>query len=275
MKLYVGANGLRPDGYKTVDIDPGTNPDIVADLCDMSGIQTGTCDEIVATAVMEHIEWPDAFKALSEMVRVLRVGGTLKISVPDMSMYARAILAGDNSHHVMSVIYGLGGRTNKHQAHRYGYTAGMLCEIGELLGCGRFDWFNIKGVQDASGGWMPRAANANIAEALNFSCVKLGEAPILPAMLYEAMIERPMQDILQIASDLKKDIGVVPGEKTSATLYQMLHYKLTVQIQHGLHLEREYNKMRERAEQAEADAIEKQKTIDRMTDPAQRVRNSS
>lgn len=240
LKLYVGANGLRPEGYKTLDIDPATNPDIVADLCDMRAVETGSCDEIVATAVMEHIEWPDAFKAMSEMARVLKVGGVLKISVPDMSMYARMLLSGDNSFHVMSVIFGLGGRTNVHQAHRFGYTPGMLCEITDLLGCGKFDWFNMRDVQDSSGGWMPRAGNANIAEAMNFSCVKLGKPAIPPDALYKALLENPLKDILQVAADLKADLGVIQGEHASASLYQMIHYKYLVSVQRGLHLEKEY-----------------------------------
>jgi predicted SAM-dependent methyltransferase len=244
MKLYVGANGLRPDGYKTVDIDPATGPDVVADICDMNAVETGACDEIVASHVLEHIEWPDAFKAIAEMVRCLRIGGVLKISVPDMSLYARMLVTGENNFHIMSVVYGLGGRTNRHQAHRFGYTPGMLCEIADILGCGDFDWFNIPGLQDSSGGWMPRSAGVNVAEALNFSCKKLGEAPVPPAALYEAMLENPLKDILGLAADLKKDLGTIRNEKASSALYQRIHYKLLETLQHSVRLERENEALR-------------------------------
>ncbi|WP_018291147.1 methyltransferase domain-containing protein [Verrucomicrobium sp. 3C] len=237
MKLYVGANGMRPEGYQTIDIDPATRPDVVADLRDMAHVPTGSVEEIVANAVLEHIEWPDAFQALSEMVRILKVGGQLKISVPDMALYARRLIAGDNSFHLMAVIYGVGGRVNSHQAHRFGYTPGMLCDLAELLGCGKFDWFDMNGFQDAAGGWMPRAAGP-MAEALNFCCTKLGAPPVPPDDLYKAMVAQPMTDPLVLAGECKAGSGVAHAEAEAPSLYQRLHYKYTDLLMRCKQLER-------------------------------------
>ncbi len=44
------------------------------------GFKSGTFDTVICSEVLEHI--PDHFKAISEMLRVLKPGGTLAVSVP-------------------------------------------------------------------------------------------------------------------------------------------------------------------------------------------------
>ena len=79
MKLKIGA-WEKLAGYKTVDIDPNTRPDIVADACNMKMIKTSSVDEIFCGHVLEHI--PDQLKAMKEFHRVLKANGRLNLIVP-------------------------------------------------------------------------------------------------------------------------------------------------------------------------------------------------
>jgi predicted SAM-dependent methyltransferase len=88
MKLYVGSRDYCPEGYKTVDIDAHYHPDIVADICDLSCIKDGEAEAVTANAVLEHIEWPLSFKALSEFARILNRGGCYKSPSQIWSSYA-------------------------------------------------------------------------------------------------------------------------------------------------------------------------------------------
>src|SRR5690242_15221442 len=107
MRLFIGTgvDGLHPDGYTTVDIDPANKPDIVADASSLTIIESSTCEEVYASHVLEHIPWPHAVSAITEWARVLRPGGTIKISVPDMELLARMLARAQNPWHVMASIY--------------------------------------------------------------------------------------------------------------------------------------------------------------------------
>lgn len=224
MKLYVGSRDYKPDGFRTVDIDATYAPDIVADVTDRIPLEDGCVDEIIAGHVLEHIDWPDNFKAIGEFTRILRIGGTLRLSVPDMGSLVRMLLAGDSAFHVMGLVYGIGGRANPFERHRYGFTTGMLVDILETLGFGEFDWWNSP-FGDASNGWVPRYENDNTAMSVNVSATKLQEPAVEPGRLYEALVRRPMSDFLSVAAEIADaqdggDFAAVPR------LYQRIHFQL-------------------------------------------------
>src|SRR6202022_3497261 len=129
LKLYVGTGieGLRPEGYRTIDINPDNKPDIVADARALEMIGDGEADEFYASHVLEHFSWPESILVLKEWTRVLRHGGVLKVAVPDMDVYAAMLIAGSNPHVVMGDIFG-GHWAGDGQGHRYGYTKRTLLD---------------------------------------------------------------------------------------------------------------------------------------------------
>ena len=64
-----------------LDIDESVNPDVVTSLTSLGDI--GEFDHIWCSHVLEHLAAEDAQMALSEFHRVLKVGGTAIIVVPD------------------------------------------------------------------------------------------------------------------------------------------------------------------------------------------------
>lgn len=228
MKLYVGSRNYRPEGYVTVDIDPVNRPDILADVTNMISVANESCDEVTAGHVLEHLEWPDSFIALAEFARVLKPGGVVKIAVPDMSSLIRMLLSGESAFHVMGLIYGLGGRTNTFERHRYGFTPGMLTDILETLGFCDFNWWNSS-LPDASNGWMPRGLDERIGISLNMQAVKKS-APIVDVKaLHQELVRSPLEDFLTVCARLC--VGGAPSRKShdqivSAKLLQLLHFQL-------------------------------------------------
>ncbi|OGZ05816.1 MAG: hypothetical protein A2845_03360 [Candidatus Lloydbacteria bacterium RIFCSPHIGHO2_01_FULL_49_22] len=79
--LDIGAGG---SGYNkffpnrlTVDIDPARNPEIVGDIESLP-FKDGEFEFILCTEVLEHVN--DPFKAVGELSRVLKSGGTLLLT---------------------------------------------------------------------------------------------------------------------------------------------------------------------------------------------------
>jgi ubiquinone/menaquinone biosynthesis C-methylase UbiE len=88
--LCVGAGGddVRPwtEGLEltVLDINPDCNPDIIADMCDMESVETGSFDYVQSVHSLEHLYPHDVDRALKEFLRVLKPGGTVMIFVPDL-----------------------------------------------------------------------------------------------------------------------------------------------------------------------------------------------
>jgi SAM-dependent methyltransferase len=122
-----------------IDIDAAVQPDIVADLTDLSAIASGSADAVWAAHCIEHLHAHQVVFALREFRRVLRADGFVCVIVPDLQTVA-GYVAADRLHEALyesaagpvtphDVIFGFGpaiavGRES--MAHRCGFTPGML-----------------------------------------------------------------------------------------------------------------------------------------------------
>lgn len=93
MKINLGCGTNKIEGYLSVDIEKGVNPDI---LCDISTqplpIESNSVDEVVAFHFIEHITHRARPHVLKEIQRVLKVGCPLKLSYPEFSICAKNYL---------------------------------------------------------------------------------------------------------------------------------------------------------------------------------------
>lgn len=65
----------------TLDIDPSSGADIIADICDLSRcVPSDEFEIVICTEVLEHVR--DPFLASKELLRILKPGGTLYASAP-------------------------------------------------------------------------------------------------------------------------------------------------------------------------------------------------
>lgn len=86
--LFVGAGrdtgAEQWAGYEItrLDIDPSTEPDVVASMTDMGAI--GPFDTVYCSHALEHLYPHQVPWALAEFIRVLRPGGKAIILVPDL-----------------------------------------------------------------------------------------------------------------------------------------------------------------------------------------------
>jgi SAM-dependent methyltransferase len=122
-----------------VDVDASVQPDILADLTDLSPIPDGSADAIWAAHCIEHLFAHQVKAALLEFRRVLREDGFVCVIVPDLQIVAQYVAA-DRLHEPLydspagpvtahDILFGFGaaiaaGRTS--MAHRCGFTPGML-----------------------------------------------------------------------------------------------------------------------------------------------------
>lgn len=85
MKLHLGCGKRFLPGFVHIDAVDYPHVDHIATIDNLSFIQTDSVDLIYNCHVLEHFKRRDVERVLSEWHRVLKPGGTLRVSVPDFS----------------------------------------------------------------------------------------------------------------------------------------------------------------------------------------------
>jgi len=85
--LHIGCGEIDAVGFVNVDARGYPHVDIVtSNLCRLPQIPNETADLIYMSHVLEHVGHREAPKALREMLRILKSGGVLRLSVPDFDL---------------------------------------------------------------------------------------------------------------------------------------------------------------------------------------------
>lgn len=78
-----------------MDIDARVKPDIVGDMTDMRTVEDGAMDAVYSSHNVEHLHAHRVPAALKEFQRVLKAGGFLLITLPDIQAVARHVAEGN------------------------------------------------------------------------------------------------------------------------------------------------------------------------------------
>lgn len=122
-----------------LDVNPDVAPDIIASITDMRMVATKEFDAIWSSHNLEHLESADVPSALREFYRVLKSGGFVLITLPDLQKVAELVVQDklDEPAYVspagpiapIDMIFGHRpsiAHGNSFMAHRTGFTATTL-----------------------------------------------------------------------------------------------------------------------------------------------------
>lgn len=144
-----GSN-LPNSPWVNVDIQPRWDPDVVADCSNMPMFADGSADIIVCHHTLEHYGCGEADAMLKECYRILCVGGSLLIFLPDIHALALRWLKHEISDYIYIVNLMGGYMGDEADRHKWHYTAESLHET--LDRCGhwqRFITFNYREIPGA------------------------------------------------------------------------------------------------------------------------------
>lgn len=130
LNLHIGGQEAHPD-WKILDIEERPEVDFVGDAANLSQFADESVDSIYASHVLEHFYYGlnnELVQTLAEWHRVLKPGGKLYISVPDLKtlcwLFLNPNLAPLDRHHIMRIMFG--GHTNQYDVHKVGFDADIL-----------------------------------------------------------------------------------------------------------------------------------------------------
>lgn len=144
-RLHVGGK-VRVAGWEVLNALPGPDVDHLGNANDLSRFPDGTFDVVYASHVVEHFDYRDELhRTLAEWLRVLKPGGQIQISVPDLEVLSGLILdktlTMSERFMVMRMIFG--GHVDAYDYHQVGLTEEFLA--GFLLNTGFADIQRVAG----------------------------------------------------------------------------------------------------------------------------------
>ena len=131
IKLHIGGREKR-EGWVILDALPGPIVDYVGNCNDLSFLEDESCSEVYASHVLEHLGYTgDLQKTLKEIHCVLKSGGRLRASVPDLDILCRLFLHPSLDvkarFHIMRMMFG--GRTTDYDIHYVGLNFEFLEDL--------------------------------------------------------------------------------------------------------------------------------------------------
>jgi len=131
-KLHLGCGDKIIEGYVNVDIRPNNGVDLVDDISKLEGIENESIDLIYACHVLEHFGRREYMKVLYRWYELLKGGGKLRISVPDMEKVFKKYSEGYPLKKLMGFLYG--GQTYEQNYHYVGFDFNTLKNDLENIG---------------------------------------------------------------------------------------------------------------------------------------------
>ncbi|MEB3831390.1 class I SAM-dependent methyltransferase [Phormidium sp. CCY1219] len=136
--MHIGGKEPHPE-WNILDIEPRPEVDYVGNAADLSQFESDSVDAIYASHVLEHFHHTlngELINTLSEWHRVLKPGGKLLISVPDLKtlcwLYLHPNLIPIERLHLMRIMFG--AHSNEYDVHKVGFDsetlAMYLAEVG-------------------------------------------------------------------------------------------------------------------------------------------------
>ena len=144
VKLHLGCFNKPIHGFTNVDIRPEVEPDLVDDVFKLEKIENNSVDLIVITHVMEHGGREEVKWALRRYHQVLKNGGELYISVPDLQAVCEHYCYHKDLRLLENFLYG----SQKHpwDFHRHGWDYKTLKEDLQSIGytnISKYDAFSV------------------------------------------------------------------------------------------------------------------------------------
>ena len=97
-RLHWGCGERIAQGWINSDIKPGPGVNIIGNILDGLPIESESMDYISSQHALQDLKIYEQVKAMSELRRILKPGGVLRLSLPDLDLAIACYLRGDQNH---------------------------------------------------------------------------------------------------------------------------------------------------------------------------------
>ena len=176
MRLHLGCGHRFIPGFTHVDAVPHPHVDLVHSVDVLPMVPDGAADLVYACHVLEHFHRREVSRVLGEWFRVLRPGGTLRLSVPDFDALAEVYDRTSDLNLIIGPLFGRGDYLYNihHTVFDHVTLAAALAAAGFASPC-RYDWRQTEhaDVDDYSQAYLPHLdRDGGILISLNMEATK-------------------------------------------------------------------------------------------------------
>lgn len=176
MKLHLGCGTNIIKNYINIDVRDYVGCDMIDNVKELGKIKNDSVDEIYASHILEHFGRHEYMEVLKRWYEVLKPGGLLKLSVPDIEKVFLQYSNGIPLKKLIGFLYG--GQTYPENYHYIGFDFLSLKEDLEKIGfidIKLWDWRKTSHYDndDFSQAYLPHMDKENgILMSLNISGIK-------------------------------------------------------------------------------------------------------
>lgn len=132
--LHIGCGMINSPEFINIDAQPYAHVHVVTDdISRLPGFADETADLIYMCHVLEHIRAAHVEAVLREMRRVLKVGGTLRLSVPDFDRLIDVYKAAGEDLDAIHMQL-MGGQDSQYNVHYCAFNRRSLSELLRKVG---------------------------------------------------------------------------------------------------------------------------------------------
>jgi predicted O-linked N-acetylglucosamine transferase (SPINDLY family)/predicted SAM-dependent methyltransferase len=135
IRLHIGGEEIQ-EGWKILNVEERDGVDFVGDVRDLNAFDDESCSEIYVSHVLEYLSQAEVLPVFNELHRLLRPGGKLFISVPDMDtlsrMFVNPAFGPSQKFSIMRMMFG--DQTKAYDFHRMGYCFDFMIDYLKDVG---------------------------------------------------------------------------------------------------------------------------------------------
>lgn len=158
-RLHLGCGNVRLPDFCNVDILTTPAVDVISDISKLDNFKDDSIELIYACHVLEHFSHDEAVTVLQRWFEVLKPGGELRVSVPDIDRIVK--IYSDNWQHFQTpgnspwigLLYG--GQGDPYDFHKTGFNFCWMKHLLEKVGFDQISEYPhephfVPGMKDAS-----------------------------------------------------------------------------------------------------------------------------
>lgn len=124
LKLNLGCGTDHRESWVNIDAVADVKPDLLHDLHEPLPFPDHSVNQVLAQDILEHFTKEDAQKVIAEIGRVLEIGGTVEVRVPNVDEIIERFSQYKETRN--EFLYGTTFHTGIFGAHKVGYTPEMM-----------------------------------------------------------------------------------------------------------------------------------------------------
>jgi predicted SAM-dependent methyltransferase len=175
LRIHLGAGPINIQGWINIDARDASHIHLQSSGFDLKEFSEGAVSEIYMCHVLEHFSFEEAKLVLKTMSGKLKVGGVLRLSVPDFDQLVAIYHANGNDLELIKMAL-MGGQDYEYNFHKAVFNKTLLSNL--LMSCG-FDsvqtWSTLGDFGIDLGDWSNKGFDTptgNIPVSLNIKALK-------------------------------------------------------------------------------------------------------